>query len=103
MNALLTFYHNIDHYIIQQRSLITGQKRAASIITTNTGDSKTTRLFTFKKEDIPTSCLLSKAQGGEDQDRKLELRQLVDEKYGKVSDEVRGRWLQTQWLHPLLN
>ena len=58
-----------------ERSLITGEPRAASIKAVK--GKETTRCFTFKKEDIPQSCMLSTSTKISE-----EIKSIVDEKYG---------------------
>ena len=62
-----------------ERSLITGEPRAATIKAVKSAE--TTRCFTFKQDDIPASCVLS---GMKRERISKDIFERVDDKYGAV-------------------
>ena len=66
-------------YLPPQRSLITGEPRAATIKAVKSAE--TTRCFTFKQNEIPASCALS---GKKREMISKDVFERVDDKYGAV-------------------
>lgn len=74
-----------------ERSLITGEPRAATIKAVRSAD--TTRCFTFKQEDIPSSCVLS---GKNRESISKDMFDTVDNKYAAGANNAAGAWVGAQ-------
>ncbi|GMI21547.1 hypothetical protein TeGR_g8137 [Tetraparma gracilis] len=68
-----------------ERSLITGEPRAASIVAVDSENGDTTRCFVINQEDIPSSCVLSGSSRGLTSSVRSALISEMDVKYGGLT------------------